>query len=87
MAAIVADKILAMHGGLSPELASLDQIAKIERPTEVPEDGLLCDLLWSDPDPAIMGWGYNLRGKSTSKLGPENCVVARLREPCRRPGG
>ena len=62
VAALVADRILAMHGGLSPELASLDQIARIERPTEVPEGGLLCDLLWSDPDPAIMGWGAPPRG-------------------------
>ena len=64
VAAVVADKIIAMHGGLSPELTSLEQIARIERPTEVPEDGLLCDLLWSDPDPMIMGWGYNTRGVS-----------------------
>ena len=40
VAAILADKIIAMHGGLSPELTILEQIARIERPTEVPEDGL-----------------------------------------------
>jgi len=64
VAAVVAEKILCMHGGLSPELTQLDQISRIDRPTEVPEDGLLCDLLWSDPDPMIMGWGYNTRGVS-----------------------
>ena len=39
-----------MHGGLSPELKSLDQIKRIPRPTDVPDTGLLCDLLWADPD-------------------------------------
>mmetsp|Transcript_11930 Transcript_11930/g.17871 ORF Transcript_11930/g.17871 Transcript_11930/m.17871 type:complete len:316 (+) Transcript_11930:58-1005(+) len=64
VSAVVADKIICMHGGLSPDLEHLNQITKIERPTEVPEDGILCDLLWSDPDPSITGWGYNTRGVS-----------------------
>ncbi len=46
-----------MHGGLSPELTSLDQINKIARPTDVPDRGLLCDLLWADPDKGVQGWG------------------------------
>lgn len=62
--AIVADRIICMHGGLSPDLDQLGQIAKMERPVEVPEEGLLCDLVWSDPDPQIVGWGYNSRGVS-----------------------
>jgi len=64
VAALVADRIICMHGGLSPELESLAQIAALPRPTEVPEDGLLCDLLWSDPDRDVLGWGYNARGVS-----------------------
>jgi serine/threonine-protein phosphatase PP1 catalytic subunit len=44
-------KILCMHGGLSPELQSLQQIAELQRPCDVPNLGLMCDLLWSDPDP------------------------------------
>ncbi len=42
-----------MHGGLSPELKSLEQIKRIGRPTDVPDTGLLCDLLWADPDKEI----------------------------------
>lgn len=53
-----------MHGGLSPDLKSLDQIRNIKRPVNVPESGLLCDLLWSDPSRNIKGWGANDRGVS-----------------------
>ena len=64
IAANIDDKILLMHGGLSPELTCLDQLKKIIRPTDVPEAGLLCDLLWSDPDSQCNGWGRNERGVS-----------------------
>ncbi len=50
--------------GLSPDLNSMDQIRRIARPTDVPEQGLLCDLLWSDPDKDINAWGENDRGVS-----------------------
>ena len=53
IAALVDDKILCMHGGLSPELNKIDTIKNIVRPTDVPDTGLLCDLLWSDPDKEI----------------------------------
>ena len=61
VAAVVEDKILCMHGGLSPDLDNLSQIFDIPRPTDVPDEGLLCDLLWADPDSDVMGWGYNSR--------------------------
>ena len=64
IAALIDDKILCMHGGLSPELNNIDQINKINRPTEVPDNGLLCDLLWSDPDKDIKNWEDNERGVS-----------------------
>jgi len=64
VSAVVDEKILCMHGGLSPELKNFDQIRRIMRPTDVPDSGLLCDLLWSDPDRDISGWGENDRGVS-----------------------
>jgi len=64
IAAIVDDKILCMHGGLSPELNKVDTIKNIVRPTDVPDTGLLCDLLWSDPDKDVSDWGENDRGVS-----------------------
>lgn len=39
-----------MHGGLSPSIQTLDQIRTIDRKQEVPHDGPMCDLLWSDPE-------------------------------------
>lgn len=42
----------------------MDQIRNIARPVDVPDHGLLCDLLWSDPDKEIEGWGENDRGVS-----------------------
>jgi len=70
VSAVCDDKILCMHGGLSPELSSLDQIKRVVRPTDVPDTGLLCDLLWSDPEKEISGWGENDRGVSFT-FGPD----------------
>lgn len=42
----------------------MEQIRKLKRPAEVPDAGLLCDLLWSDPEKDIMGWADNDRGVS-----------------------
>merc|ERR1712048_1552133 len=70
IAAVVDEKILCMHGGLSPELKSFEQIRRIMRPTDIPDSGLLCDLLWSNPDKDISGWGENDRGVSYT-FGPD----------------
>jgi serine/threonine-protein phosphatase PP1 catalytic subunit len=60
-AAVIGDRIFCVHGGISPELTSLDQIRAIERPLEIPDHGFICDLVWSDPDPQIDEWGPNER--------------------------
>ncbi|KAL7525135.1 hypothetical protein ACHAXR_002207 [Thalassiosira sp. AJA248-18] len=64
VSAIVDEKILCMHGGLSPEMERLQQIADLHRPCDVPDVGLMCDLLWSDPDTGVNGWAENDRGVS-----------------------
>jgi len=66
IAACIDDKIFLVHGGLSPELKNMDDIKKIMRPTDVPEEGLLCDLLWSDPENISKDWGTNDRGVSVT---------------------
>ncbi|XP_042398983.1 serine/threonine-protein phosphatase PP1-like isoform X2 [Zingiber officinale] len=64
LAALIDDKILCMHGGLSPDLSRLEQIKNISRPCDVPDSGLICDLLWADPGRDVQGWGENDRGVS-----------------------
>ncbi|KAJ8100715.1 Metallo-dependent phosphatase-like protein [Lipomyces tetrasporus] len=64
IAAIIDERIFTMHGGLSPDLNSMEQIRRIMRPTDIPDCGLLCDLLWSDPDKDITGWSESDRGVS-----------------------
>ncbi|GAA5914382.1 hypothetical protein JCM5296_004388 [Sporobolomyces johnsonii] len=64
IAAVVASKIFCVHGGLSPSLGSMDDIRRIQRPTDVPDYGLLNDLLWSDPSDTALDWEDNERGVS-----------------------
>ena len=76
----VDEKIFCCHGGLSPDLSSMEQIRRIMRPTDVPDQGLLCDLLWSDPDKDTMGWGENDRGVSFT-FGAEVSAALSIRFP------
>ncbi|KAG0735705.1 hypothetical protein G6F57_013840 [Rhizopus arrhizus] len=64
IAALVAGKIFCVHGGLSPSLSSMDDIRNIQRPTDVPDYGLLNDLLWADPADITANWEENERGVS-----------------------
>ncbi|EHL00834.1 putative Serine/threonine-protein phosphatase PP-Z [Glarea lozoyensis 74030] len=66
IAAIVAGKIFCVHGGLSPALSHMDDIRHIARPTDVPDFGLLNDLLWSDPADQEKDWESSERGVSYS---------------------
>jgi len=61
MAAVIGGKIFCVHGGLSPEIRLVEQIALHERGVEVPSSGPISDLCWSDPDD-IEEWGVNQRG-------------------------
>jgi serine/threonine-protein phosphatase PP1 catalytic subunit len=63
IAAIVDERVLCMHGGLSPELNNIASINNLRRPAEVPDYGMFCDLLWSDPDQEN-GWNESERGVS-----------------------
>jgi serine/threonine-protein phosphatase PP1 catalytic subunit len=64
VAALIDDKILCMHGGLSPDLKNIQNIQDISKPTDIPDQGLLCDLLWSDPDKDAIEYDENDRGVS-----------------------
>jgi serine/threonine-protein phosphatase 4 catalytic subunit len=62
LAAIIDDKAFCVHGGLSPAIENINQIRAIDRKQEVPHDGAMCDLLWSDPEDGVEGWGLSPRG-------------------------
>ncbi|TGZ59651.1 hypothetical protein CRM22_008945 [Opisthorchis felineus] len=49
LAALINQQFLCVHGGLSPELHTLNDIRKLDRFKEPPAYGAMCDLLWSDP--------------------------------------
>ncbi|KAJ5066684.1 serine/threonine-protein phosphatase pp2a-related [Anaeramoeba ignava] len=61
LAALVGGEIFCVHGGLSPSVSTIDQIQVIDRKLEVPHEGAMCDLLWSDPE-ELEGWGNGPRG-------------------------
>ncbi|KAB5534464.1 hypothetical protein DKX38_017550 [Salix brachista] len=62
LSALIENKVFSVHGGLSPAISTLDQIRTIDRKQEVPHDGAMCDLLWSDPEDIVDGWGLSPRG-------------------------
>jgi serine/threonine-protein phosphatase PP1 catalytic subunit len=64
IAAVINECVFCVHGGLSPLINSIDEIRAIDRPADIPEDGLLADLLWSDPCPTTDDWGPNARGET-----------------------
>ncbi|OIR58166.1 MAG: serine/threonine-protein phosphatase [Amphiamblys sp. WSBS2006] len=49
VAALISKKIFCVHGGLSPDLEDIGMLRAIKRPAELPEEGVLVDVLWSDP--------------------------------------
>jgi len=74
LTAVIENKIFCLHGGLSPHIETLDQIRDLDRFQEVPHDGPMCDLLWSDPDmrpgifPSQRGAGHNFGGDISEKF-------------------
>lgn len=62
-----------MHGGLSPFIETLDSVKTLDRFQEVPHEGPMCDLLWSDPDDRL-GWGISPRGAGYT-FGQGSCFL------------
>nr|SVE78147.1 EOG090X03S1 [Daphnia lumholtzi] len=55
-------RVLVMHGGLfSRDGVTLEDIRATDRNRQPPEEGIMCELLWSDPQP--------MKGRSPSKRG------------------
>jgi diadenosine tetraphosphatase ApaH/serine/threonine PP2A family protein phosphatase len=55
-------QFFCLHGGISPSIDALDQIRQLDRVQEVPHEGPMCDLLWSDPDDrsGIFNFGHKV---------------------------
>ena len=62
LGAIIDNSVFCIHGGLSPKCARLDDIRKLDRKVEVPHDGIMGDLVWSDPEENVDEWGPSPRG-------------------------
>lgn len=65
IAALIEEKILCVHGGLSPVINSISEINDLDRIRENPNEGAMGDLMWSDPDDRD-GWGSSPRGAGYS---------------------
>ncbi len=49
LAALINKSFFCVHGGLSPDISTLEEIKVMDRFQEIPREGPMCDLLWSDP--------------------------------------
>lgn len=61
VAAVIDNRIFSVHGGLSPDAPFIDCISTLDRQDEIPQNGLFCDLVWSDPE-NVKQFRHNPRG-------------------------
>ncbi|TIA73392.1 hypothetical protein E3P92_01647 [Wallemia ichthyophaga] len=62
LSVVIDNRIFCVHGGLSPSIHTLDQIKIIDRFREIPHEGPMADLVWSDPDPGKEEFAISPRG-------------------------
>ena len=62
LSVVIDDAIFCVHGGLSPSIHHIDQIKIIDRFREIPHEGPMADLVWSDPDPEKEDFAISPRG-------------------------
>jgi len=86
LSALIDGKIFCVHGGLSPSVNSLISLRVIERKKEIPSEGGMSDLLWSDPEEMVEFWGVSPRGAGYffgQKVTENFCHVNNLEVICR----
>jgi len=89
---LINGRFIAIHGGISPQLKDLKEAANLDRFQETPKDGIICDLLWSDPcevdDQApLMEWesnstrgcSYVFGGKAANSFLSKNNLISIIR--------
>jgi len=92
LSAVLDSQYLCVHGGISPEIKSIDDINKINRFMEPPPFGPMCDLLWSDPTPDFgdedgshfshniaRGCSYSYSFEAVCKFAEENGLLSIIR--------
>jgi len=86
LSVVINNQIFCVHGGLSPSIHSIDQIKIIDRYREIPHEGPMADLVWSDPDPerdefslSPRGAGYTFGGDVVKKFLQVNSMSHILR--------
>ena len=62
LAAVIDNKLFCIHGGLSPVIQKIDAIKKLDRFHDIPTEGPIADLVWSDPDKNTEGFKISERG-------------------------
>ena len=85
LAASIENKVFRVHGELSPNLDNLDELVKLQRVKETEHEGVISDILWSDPEEDIEGFrisprgaGFLFEGNTISKFVENNkldCMV------------
>jgi serine/threonine-protein phosphatase PP1 catalytic subunit len=78
LAAVVSDRIFCVHGGLSKDLDDIEKLRQCQRPLDIPNIGMLSDILWADPCPDHQGYQASQRG--TSFTYGENVVTEFLQK-------
>jgi hypothetical protein len=76
LAAIGGNCVFCVHGGIGPDLNAVEQIEELPTPREVPEKGLVRDLLWADPTTAVgyLGTESLAGGKRSVRTRRGNCL-------------
>lgn len=69
LAAVMNGQYFCVHGGISPELQTVEDVNRINRFREIPSRGLMCDLLWADP---IETYDEDADDLSTDSFVPNN---------------
>jgi len=62
LAAVVDNKFFCVHGGLSPELKKIEELNNLDRKNEIPENGIITDLIWSDPNENVNDYTPSAKG-------------------------
>jgi hypothetical protein len=65
MAALIDTDVFCVHGGLSPKIPMIEKVSLLDRRVELPPQGPLADICWSDPE-SVSTWRENTRGAGIS---------------------